>query len=583
MKKFAIILTALVLIPGINNAQDTYSFLSGAVPAIVGNDTLWGGTGASGSRGVCAGSDIDHDGKYEVFACNYDKHQVYGFEYAGGDTMELIWESKVADADYSTPRDVHVADLDGDGNQEVIFCIGRHPSGDSSLDDGVQIYEWDGSDNGLPSEPSYQINFLDALNDSLYESRVEGFSVGDIDGDGQDELLIANNGTYNSAFGTVNGSTPYSGDRFMILSVNNIGDFGTTVTEEYAMSPRDVDKDGVIESNLGGGSPQDIVICDTDGDGHMEAACLSWNNEALFFIEATGPDAYTIGDTGWVKLTVNDDWTLGASVADMDGDGKDEVYIPGFYDGKLFVVTDADGDATSLDTTGMGDKSWAGNSEIAFHTLTGYALGTSSFNTTVFGGSNGGDFYSVNLASGGSPLDTADWNVESYDFADSYGGGVNKLAAGVDFDTDGYIESVLAYQGVPDSIEVINGTDTSMAVNPAPWVIRVVESGTVMSVHDMTVITPNQYKLSQNYPNPFNPTTSINFSLPIANKVSLVIYNMLGQEVTRLVDNEYRPAGDYTAQWNGTNSAGISVSSGTYIYQLKYGNFSLTKQMTLLK
>ena len=125
----------------------------------------------------------------------------------------------------------------------------------------------------------------------------------------------------------------------------DIGGFGATIVEEYSMSPRDVNKDGIRGNSLGGGSPQDIVICDTDGDGMLEAACFSWNNLAMFFIEATGANAYTIGDTTYRKLGISDDWTLGASAADMNGDGKDEVYVSGYYDGSLFAITDADGNA----------------------------------------------------------------------------------------------------------------------------------------------------------------------------------------------------------------------------------------------
>jgi hypothetical protein len=85
----------------------------------------------------------------------------------------------------------------------------------------------------------------------------------------------------------------------------------------------------------------------------------------VFFIEATDTNAYTIGDTTFLKLTPGDDWTLGASVADMDGNGKDEVYVSGYDDGSLFVITDADGDATSLDQTGTAGDNWSGNTEVA--------------------------------------------------------------------------------------------------------------------------------------------------------------------------------------------------------------------------
>jgi len=93
---------------------------------------------------------------------------------------------------------------------------------------------------------------------------------------------------------------------------------------------------------------------------------------------------------------------------------------------------------------------------------------------------------------------------------------------------------------------------------------------------------PTEYALAQNYPNPFNPTTDINFSLPVDSKVSLEVYNVLGQRVTSLVDGQL-PAGNHTVTWDGTNSDGGQVSSGVYFYRISAEQFSETKKMMLLK
>ena len=93
----------------------------------------------------------------------------------------------------------------------------------------------------------------------------------------------------------------------------------------------------VLERCLGGGSPQDIVVADIDGDGKHEAHCLAYNNSAYFSFEATGADTYTIGDTNYVKLASQDDWTLGMGVADVNNDGKHEIYIPSYFDKKLLL------------------------------------------------------------------------------------------------------------------------------------------------------------------------------------------------------------------------------------------------------
>ena len=81
-------------------------------------------------------------------------------------------------------------------------------------------------------------------------------------------------------------------------------------------------------------------------------------------------------------------------------------------------------------------------------------------------------------------------------------------------------------------------------------------------------VIPNEFALKQNYPNPFNPATNIEFSLPIAADVILDVYNILGQQVTTLI-NETKQAGNYSVQWNANNSNGMKLSSGIYLYKIK--------------
>jgi len=95
-------------------------------------------------------------------------------------------------------------------------------------------------------------------------------------------------------------------------------------------------------------------------------------------------------------------------------------------------------------------------------------------------------------------------------------------------------------------------------------------------------LTPAKYALEQSYPNPFNPETAINFSIKEAGKVSLKIYNLQGQVIQSLVDEE-KLAGSYSIIWNGTNDQGVRVSSGTYLYTLKVNGFEDTKKLTFMK
>ncbi len=104
----------------------------------------------------------------------------------------------------------------------------------------------------------------------------------------------------------------------------------------------------------------------------------------------------------------------------------------------------------------------------------------------------------------------------------------------------------------------------------------------VTSVADGGSNLPETFALHQNYPNPFNPETQIAYDLPEDAPVSLKIYNLMGQEVKTLVD-ENKPAGTYTIRWDGRSNAGARVASGIYVYVLRAGDFTKSQRMTLLK
>ena len=93
---------------------------------------------------------------------------------------------------------------------------------------------------------------------------------------------------------------------------------------------------------------------------------------------------------------------------------------------------------------------------------------------------------------------------------------------------------------------------------------------------------PEQFILYPNYPNPFNPTTKIHYGIPSESKVLLTIFDMLGREVIRLID-ENQDAGHRAIAWNGTDAAGRNVGAGMYFYDLKSGDFRQTRKMILLK
>jgi len=94
---------------------------------------------------------------------------------------------------------------------------------------------------------------------------------------------------------------------------------------------------------------------------------------------------------------------------------------------------------------------------------------------------------------------------------------------------------------------------------------------------EVTIERLTDYFLSQNYPNPFNPSTIINWQLPESKFVTLIIYDVLGNEVVSLI-NEEKPAGNFEVEFNAS-----ALSSGIYYYRIKAGEFTDIKKMILLK
>lgn len=140
-------------------------------------------------------------------------------------------------------------------------------------------------------------------------------------------------------------------------------------------------------------------------------------------------------------------------------------------------------------------------------------------------------------------------------------------------DTLFYIDFSCIGTGVGTAVVRMYNTD-----NPSDYVentFSVEVSG--VGINNISSIA-DSYSLSQNYPNPFNPSTNINFSLPKSQSVSLKVYDILGNEVASLLNNESLSSGQYKIDFNAS-----SLSSGIYYYTLSTSDFVNTKKMLLIK
>jgi hypothetical protein len=138
-----------------------------------------------------------------------------------------------------------------------------------------------------------------------------------------------------------------------------------------------------------------------------------------------------------------------------------------------------------------------------------------------------------------------------------------------DFDLDGRTD--LAIASVPDSVFVLYNF-----------------GGGITGIRAPGARTPADFRLEQNFPNPFNPSTRIDYKLPAQSYVTLKIYNILGQQVASLVDEE-QTAGTHTLVWNGRSTSGVHLGSGVYFYRVEVKPakgqqpFASVKKMLLLK
>jgi len=551
-------------------------------------------------RGVYVASnpDLDNDGKPEILITEYrDGGRVLVFEVFANDKMEYVWGSKRLNpggfGPGSTPRSVSVGDFDNDGNMEIIFQVGDNPA--DSLR-GIHIYEYQGNDNDYGTEPARIIPFedIDPLFGEINVGRCENpLKVQDVDGDGKSELMFTPR-----AFGNLDAGNMY------ILEVQSGtfegGDDSVRVEYKYAAMAK------AIDNGDDGYTPVNTAIGDVDNDGVTEIVVLGWTNTnsgaGLGFIEVQGVDTYRDGSVIPISETSIFNVKADAKVASANGANflvfaagwsnqniqriyvMDSIFSDDFVSvGDLQIVSEG---LEQFGIMAIGDQDHSGAGADGFDI---YVSTVSEIHDLEYDGSgfvSDPANYVDHGRLGGFNLD------EAYELSDGLFNSIFTYP-GMDLDKDGKREVVVGYKGAcgtdGDRLEgelFVANTFGVFVFEHGDSTASIPVSLTT-SVEDrsggFTIITPDDYQLQQNYPNPFNPTTSITFSLPLNKTVSLKVYNAVGQEVKTLVNNEPLSQGSHTIQWDATDNLGNPVSSGVYIYKLIFGNFSKSKQMTLVR
>ena len=240
----------------------------------------------------------------------------------------------------------------------------------------------------------------------------------------------------------------------------------------------------------------------------------------------------------------------------------DTLYVANIA-GPVYRINMTTGDTTRVATTGLNIGG------LDFHPLTGELW--ASVRTS-------GNIYKISLPSGTPTL---------------IGNTGQGSTADIMFNSRGNLFGVTGTGATTNQLIRINTTTGvgtligSMGISSVQAIAMYPDTFTVGVQELASSMPPTHYTLDQNYPNPFNPTTQIRYGVPEQSRITLAIFNQLGQEVRRLVDGIQAP-GYHAAIWNGTNSTGANVASGVYLYKLEAvgsngATFLQTKKLLLLK
>lgn len=541
MKKFVTVLIVLTLSIAAHAQLNSFTRI-----ATIEADSLDSG----GFGNVLAGMDFDNDGKHEIYAVNTDWFdevgldlvpRIYKYEDDGAGNWVVVWSTRLPLNFQNTWGALAPADLDNDGRWEVVWGpVNNFGSGLQPNPERIVVFETvgDGSDgmgvdNGDGTwAPNAQWTITMGVEDNL---RPFKWVVTDIDSDGTDEIV--------AGCRVGDGIQIYSTD-----AVPDNGDGSENWTTEYT---------GIT------GTFYDMTVIGNTVYGIR-------SNGEVYSVSATAADTYAEnGGGGPVGSAGGGSWNS-AQAVDVNGDGNHEIIAASWSSSDRNVYLLVPATQGWVATYAIGEAPEAANR--LYGGAAGNVDGDNGKLDFVFGtrqATTNGLIYRLEYQ-GGDMTDAGSWAMAAIDsLAHPTGSQYDNFAVG-DLDGDG------------DDEIVYTGTARGASSGDVQPITVLNYNGAVGIDDELSNNAPTGYELSQNYPNPFNPNTTISFTIPTSENVSLTIYNVRGQVVKTLV-NDSRSAGTHNIQWDGLNNFGQKVASGIYIYTLRTSNFVESKKMTMLK